>query len=1094
VRKRLLEDPDFAALSERVLKKTPEGSALRHKWKALTDPEPSQQRPALIAAHVQECLEGKGQWHDVRGKLKVDRKGIATALDAMAGNPALFEQTVLAWGRQHAPGPDDPDFDTSLKMLKDALGPASLFKVHEKELIPGFTETDQAQASFAMALGHQVERAELDHRHRELLGQLARIHPNHAFTASEVQEWTDALDRGGAPADKIRALLAANGIDEGGIAQLRAYGKGLRENETARRAALAVAALLSGDAVEAMEAMADPAHAAKRAALEARAQDQTLSLAERLVAEDDLKGLDDPEGPPERSREALRDAIEARLPGGLTLEEAMGRFGETSSTKGRWWGLRVNRGRWLKQVLQTGELEEHQKIFMALQGVGDDPAAVLQALSTRSPGQIATIRRKFREEFGENLDQRLQDDLGGRSKLLVELAMRGDPKVLFDPKAPPSDATAAKDAAELRLQTHLAAVEGQYDFERGGGVLKSVVKGAVGGWESVQAGLGLREDAGEHLDALQAQVRTFVKENHRRLVEQRDPAAWAELERLLAFHEAGVTEYRTTRKKASGAATRLIGRAGFGLGMAFDVGWLDRAFKAATKLGLGAAKVGASGALEGGLSGEEWFGKAAGFGLGVGLKDTGKDLFGEVWDSFDPATKEAALEAFEATHGGEAVDKLLEAAGKSALSAKAWREDQNLVTTAGTEALGEVAAEAPKLLVGAAVGQVKGAVLGEDEDKAHMDTEEAEFAAGSALVSDPAAAALKTPFEAEAATAGAAEARAEQAEEARLAALRVALLRQAMALGQVDPARARALYDETDPAVLQKLGMPPAQILAMALEDSETARQQAALHAPDVDERLAHHLLGRLATEGVGTHPPSASQIAAGIRALSEVPRPDLGTGAQAAFDGTVGHLARLAGDVVRRQREAASSPLDEAGSATLEHDTRRLAGALAAFRAYQQTLRSMEGLDENQRALAGAKCALAADTLAEILGEDVRTLLLAGELVPSLAPEADPKGTKKKLAKLVGAPPPEGTVARRGYDEGLARIQGDLALGILKPDDAVQALAAFRDYEQNLDAMQDAPIEEVMRLQAANERLVATLRHHGLSVLPPMPVEPRHV
>jgi hypothetical protein len=1137
-RARLLEDEEWKkkiqpeAMEEFTtgLSRAKKG-ALLHKFRALMEEDPYKRQAALLAAHMQQCMEGKKQLHDIAGKLVANRGGVEGALDAAAADPHLFREMVLAYGKHKAQDEGNsegpwPDYGKSLERMKADLGKTgNLYRFHERDIVP-FHESDaeRAQAAFKKGLLQKVARAELDAKHEELLGKLGLLKPGHKYSSEDLQEWMDVIARDDHASEQLREVLAAHGIgvdSDGKVdkekqrAELEAYASGLRENELEHKAQMTVAALLESRPDAALTHLANPTQAAKRQALQEELDAGTLSKAEALVRREEIEAID------KRLKED-RDKVEARINKILkgsdtTLNDLIGRFGDVETHEGRMLGLGANKARWLREVLEHGDLQPHQKIFMALQGVGRDEPVVLQALSTQSPAQIAVIRKKYFEEFGEDLETRLLEEFSGDKEAAVKVVLKGDPKLLFDPKTPPEDPVVAKDAAEQRLAAHVAVIDEVFGGERKGGV-RQAYRDAE---EAIQHKMGFREKTGSHLDELQTRIKSWIEEHRELLVEDRDPATWARLEKLVEFQKAAATSHGQWRGDVGKSLVRSVGKVGTLGSFGISAGALAIDPKL-WKLGATVAKWGAQGFGQGGMTKEEWLQK----GLGVGIADVADDVAGGVINTvcadlnLSPAEKKEFIKVLKTLKGDKAVEKAFEHTAKQATDAKTFRSDKSAAGRAvevGGRAAAGTAGELPGLAMGAATGQVKEEIFGKDKKEWRPEAKDAEeqalrlvehrekgaFDETSGTLSKEVAAASKQPFKAEAPVAvDAASVAGERAEAARLATLREAARRLGLQLGHIDDATAAELYKTQSADMLVALGVPPDKLMALAMEESRTTKLQEMAEAPETDRKLAVELVEELKLQRVGNHAVTAAGAREPIKEFLETERPDYGTAGQEAYDSSVTRLAGMAAAVMQKrldaEAKAGGGEIDPATKAALEEEQERLVTALTAFRRVQENLKKLEDMEEGidrdwllttNRVLVGE--------LAAAGGEEFRSLHEASQLMAAMGGEnapKDPKSVKKALRKFVGVKPPQkGSLAGEQYELAVEKLQRKMVDGT-DPHRTVEALSAFREYQLNLNAMQGAPLAEVARLQDANVELLKTLKWHDIPVLPVTHNRPDHI
>ena len=96
--------------------------------------------------------------------------------------------------------------------------------------------------------------------------------------------------------------------------------------------------------------------------------------------------------------------------------------------------LSVNKAKWIQKVMEGGALEDHEKIFLAIRGVGGDPATLTATLAGKTQAQINDIAKKFKEDFSQHsfltvagmvdpfehrhaaLDDRVEETLGKRGE------------------------------------------------------------------------------------------------------------------------------------------------------------------------------------------------------------------------------------------------------------------------------------------------------------------------------------------------------------------------------------------------------------------------------------------------------------------------------------------------------------------------------------------------------------------------------------------------------------------------------------------------------------------------------------------------------
>lgn len=171
---------------------------------------------------------------------------------------------------------------------------------------------------------------------------------------------------------------------------------------------------------------------------------------------------------------------------------------------------------------QDGAIEPVDAIYYALHGVGTDEALVNETLDGLTKADVDALRSEYAAKYGENLDQRIAAELGGRDQFEAELDLEGEattPEQLLD-RARRRD-----------------------DFERRG-LLNSVGRTVVDVTES----LGVHS-RGEHADRQLMVLEALVEESG----ELADGASIEDVKRAAGFQEAAMANYAQARDKLGDA-------------------------------------------------------------------------------------------------------------------------------------------------------------------------------------------------------------------------------------------------------------------------------------------------------------------------------------------------------------------------------------------------------------------------------------------------------------------------------------------------------------------------------------------------------------
>lgn len=76
---------------------------------------------------------------------------------------------------------------------------------------------------------------------------------------------------------------------------------------------------------------------------------------------------------------------------------------------------------------KDGELSRAEEIYFATRGVGTDEATLRRSLEGLSFGEVEQVRAEYHERYGEDLEDVISTELGGRDRFEAELALRGQP-------------------------------------------------------------------------------------------------------------------------------------------------------------------------------------------------------------------------------------------------------------------------------------------------------------------------------------------------------------------------------------------------------------------------------------------------------------------------------------------------------------------------------------------------------------------------------------------------------------------------------------------------------------------------------------------
>jgi ppGpp synthetase/RelA/SpoT-type nucleotidyltranferase len=112
-------------------------------------------------------------------------------------------------------------------------------------------------------------------------------------------------------------------------------------------------------------------------------------------------------------RESLKTAFQAQT--GTSLEQALG--SELS-------GSDLERA---KALLAHGKLSDVEKLRFAVQGLGTDEATIKDVLRDRSKEEVALLKKEYEARYGESLESRLHDELGGSDEFRANQALKGRP-------------------------------------------------------------------------------------------------------------------------------------------------------------------------------------------------------------------------------------------------------------------------------------------------------------------------------------------------------------------------------------------------------------------------------------------------------------------------------------------------------------------------------------------------------------------------------------------------------------------------------------------------------------------------------------------
>ena len=165
----------------------------------------------------------------------------------------------------------------------------------------------------------------------------------------------------------------------------------------------------------------------------------------------------------------------------------------------------------VRSIQENGELSAAEQIYHASRGWGTDERTIHETLDGMSRDEIAALREDYRARYGQELDEVIQSELGGRDLFEAEIALRGRPET----------AAEARDIANER-----------YAYER------------EGTWNAISnAVVDTFSDSGRVLER-----------NHTRLNAAHERGDGSEVRRLAGYVNTDVDAYREAEDSVSDAA------------------------------------------------------------------------------------------------------------------------------------------------------------------------------------------------------------------------------------------------------------------------------------------------------------------------------------------------------------------------------------------------------------------------------------------------------------------------------------------------------------------------------------------------------------
>ena len=95
-----------------------------------------------------------------------------------------------------------------------------------------------------------------------------------------------------------------------------------------------------------------------------------------------------------------------------------------------------------KALLDSGKLKDADELRQAMAGAGTDEKAIHRVLDGKSPKEIDSIKKEYKQRYGKDLDKDLKSEMSGYDLKKSKLLMKGEPqenKEIKDPKERKAD-------------------------------------------------------------------------------------------------------------------------------------------------------------------------------------------------------------------------------------------------------------------------------------------------------------------------------------------------------------------------------------------------------------------------------------------------------------------------------------------------------------------------------------------------------------------------------------------------------------------------------------------------------------------------------
>jgi hypothetical protein len=548
------EQPD---LVRAVSEKLPKDGPVRDKWDALTSPLQDRQsqkdwhteaQAKYLLAHLQEQLTDGS----VVKALVRNREGAIADLDAVKGNPELYEKMLAAAGKLEVPGANTP----REKLEQLLTGP-----------IRGKGEREEAQRAQIRA---KLAVGDLDLANSALLKQLTQA----GLPVSSSMELVDVARLAQHPASRAKVEAALGGKQA--VEDLVRYTTERRSLEHRQKAQEVVAAVKARKPDELIAILADDTGQKLRRIL----ADDHASPADKAMAQFRLDGgSEDPSAPGgwlgdrRQLLRAIEDAAGTDLPSFLTqqLHDKRDAAGARLMSLFGSGDVVAARRDLLPKLAADGVLLPHDQIFLSMVGQGADYAGVTKALKGLNPAQTEHMAKEFQRQYeslypaarkaaGDGPDAPLKfmsavldKELSGRQAFEAKRLLQGDPSQVYDPDkgAKITDPEARRKQATDRLALETKLLSESLDFESKNsfvGAALSKLQGDV----AVDA-TGRMKQSHQELDA-------FMKQNAEAL-KSGDAATWKRMLALKSEYEGAAVHNDQVRSKAIASVTRTVGQA-----------------------------------------------------------------------------------------------------------------------------------------------------------------------------------------------------------------------------------------------------------------------------------------------------------------------------------------------------------------------------------------------------------------------------------------------------------------------------------------------------------------------------------------------------